>query len=200
VAQGLDREHYIAFRAAIIDHILATDMAHHFDLLAKFRVRAASEEFESSGDSQNRRLLCNALMKAADLSHSALPWDLHEAWSLCVAREFFAQGDEEDRLGMPISPLCDRREGIAGLGKSQQGFITLICLPLYTELAKVAREDLEGVCLLHLERNMEAWGAWEPTKAAEEAVQGEEVEDASGGLSDTDMLYRAKSRSSLSLS
>lgn len=44
--------------------------------------------------------------------------------------EFFAQGDEEVKLGLPVSPLGDRAKVIPS--SSQQGFIEVIVAPLCT--------------------------------------------------------------------
>merc|ERR1712012_502250 len=54
-------------------------------------------------------------------------------WSLRVTQEFFDQGEEERRLGLPVSALCDRKS-LPDLGKSQRGFLEFVCLPLFEEL------------------------------------------------------------------
>ena len=43
--------------------------------------------------------------------------------------EFYKQGDEERRLGLPISPFMDREA--PKLAQCQKGFLEFICLPLY---------------------------------------------------------------------
>merc|ERR1712093_834823 len=74
-------------------------------------------------------------IKAGDIGHSALPWELHEQWSERVTREFWEQGDEERSLGLAISALCDK-ESVGDIGKSQKGFLEFVCLPLFEELSK----------------------------------------------------------------
>lgn len=78
------------------------------------------------------------LFRAADIGHSAKPWDLHQEWSRRVVQEFHNQGDEEKRLGIEVSPLCER-EGF-DMAKSQVGFLQFICLPTWKELARL--EDM----------------------------------------------------------
>ena len=48
------------------------------------------------------------LLHMADISHPGKPWLLHQQWTSRLAEEYYRQGDEEKRLGLPISPLCDR--------------------------------------------------------------------------------------------
>lgn len=170
IMKSLDREIKTAYRSAVIDHILATDMANHFDSVSKVRMRAQQEDFPKAGDMQDRRLLSITVIKAADLSHAALPWHLHSVWSLRVACEFYVQGDDELRMGLPVSPLCDRRQGLEGLGKSQQGFLKFVCLPLFKELAGVGGEVIEQFCMSSIDANCARWGDWTPTDEAEQAV------------------------------
>lgn len=59
------------------------------------------------------------LLHQADISHPAKPWEVHHEWSTRLAEEFYRQGDEEQRQGLPISPLCNRNDG--NLCKSQLG-------------------------------------------------------------------------------
>merc|ERR1712157_508128 len=51
------------------------------------------------------------------------------------ALEFYQQGDEERRIGLPISALCDRG-AVGDFGKSQKGFVEFVCLPLFEALAQ----------------------------------------------------------------
>lgn len=59
------------------------------------------------------------LLHIADISHPGKPWDLHLHWTQRLAEEFHKQGDEEKKLGLPVSPLCDRETG--NLATSQIG-------------------------------------------------------------------------------
>lgn len=53
-------------------------------------------------------LILQALLHAADISNPTRPWDLCYKWTNLVIEEFFAQGDKEREMGLPISNLCDR--------------------------------------------------------------------------------------------
>jgi len=129
-----------ALRSQIIEYILATDMSEHFEVVSKFRVKLDSPDFSMS-IAQDRMFAARMCIKAGDIGHSALPWDLHERWSICCVQEFYEQGDEERSLGLPVSPLCDR-SAVGDVGKSQKGFIEFVCLPLFEVLAD---QELLGI-------------------------------------------------------
>jgi len=75
-------------------------------------------------------------MKCADLGHLALDWALHLKWVQRLEIEFFAQGDREKQLGLPVSFLMDREK--PGASKSQVKFFDFVVLPLFRALARVA--------------------------------------------------------------
>lgn len=54
-------------------------------------------------------------------------WDLHHRWTMLLLEEFFRQGDKEQELGLPFSPLCDRNNTL--VAESQIGFIEFIVEP-----------------------------------------------------------------------
>uniref|UniRef100_A0A0G4F1I5 PDEase domain-containing protein n=1 Tax=Chromera velia CCMP2878 TaxID=1169474 RepID=A0A0G4F1I5_9ALVE len=133
-------------RSAIIDLILDTDMKRvgrsHFEFVSSLKLLLTSPGFASnmspSGslvreverkeeDQKGKQaaedhiwMVTRACLKAADLGYSAKPWRIHFARAVCVTSEFFHQGDTERSMGLPISPLCNRRETTpSGLCKSQ---------------------------------------------------------------------------------
>lgn len=59
--------------------------------------------------SENDRLLVlEMLLKLSDIGGPTRPKDLHLAWVHRLSEEFFAQGDDERALGLPVSPYMDR--------------------------------------------------------------------------------------------
>lgn len=77
-------------------------------------------------------LLLNSAIKFADLNHSSKPLPLHLAWTSRITNEFWELGDKERQLGMPVSPLCDRKTD-TNIPKSQIGFFQFVCVP-YAEV------------------------------------------------------------------
>jgi len=126
--------------------ILGTDTSQHLDNLSNIRVRLSSTNFDPHNDTSDLQRSLGMIFRASDLSHSAKSWDLHQAWSDRLVQEFHEQGDEEQKLGMEISPLCDRHDfDMAG---SQVGFLKFICMPTWKELAilesRMRKLDIEG--------------------------------------------------------
>lgn len=148
----LPDETFTKIRQLLIALILATDTQTHLEGLAEFRCRLNSWEASSrkgaaesaEGDpppfdpvlcsKDQQQTLCT-MFRAADVGHSAKSWELHQEWSMRVVREFHAQGDEELRRGLPVSPLCDR-QGF-NLARSQVGFLQFVCLPTWREMARL---------------------------------------------------------------
>ncbi|XP_026194217.1 uncharacterized protein LOC34619255 [Cyclospora cayetanensis] len=131
----------------VIELILATDMAQHFPILSSFRARIASPAFSVSFNEEDRWMLAKLLIKTGDIGHSMLAWEQHYIWASRVNEEFCKQGDVEERLGLAISPLCDRRKA-AELPAAQCGFLEYIVLPLATEIRSCLERQV-GTPLAH---------------------------------------------------
>merc|ERR1719253_581899 len=133
--KDLNRADKASLRAQIIELILATDMSEHFEIISKFRVKRDSPDFDAEKNEADRRFVARMCIKAGDIGHSGLPWELHQTWSEGVIKEFWLQGDEERSMNLPISALCDRNN-VGDIGKSQKGFLEFVCAPLFDELSK----------------------------------------------------------------
>ncbi|XP_017334367.1 cGMP-inhibited 3',5'-cyclic phosphodiesterase 3B isoform X1 [Ictalurus punctatus] len=127
---NLDHVEFKRFRFLVIEAILATDLKKHFDFLAEFNSKVT--DVNSPGidwTSENDRLLvCQVCIKLADINGPAKERRLHLKWTEGIVNEFYEQGDEEARLGLPISPFMDR--SAPQLAKLQESFITHIVGPL----------------------------------------------------------------------
>lgn len=57
----------------------------------------------------DRLLVMQMVIKLSDINGPCKSHDIHVQWTHRIAEEFYEQGDDEARLGMPISPFMDRR-------------------------------------------------------------------------------------------
>jgi len=179
ILRGCSREKHRLFREHVVDLILATDMSSHFDFLGRFRVRAAAPEFCPQENAEDRRLVTRCLLKAADLGHAALPWEMHESWAMRLLTEFYEQGDEERALGLPVSPMCERSGNVAEFRESQKGFLQFVISPLYKEVASVTLPEVGETCITRLEVNAEDWVKREPSKELVDIVEDPQKSAAS---------------------
>jgi hypothetical protein len=100
-------------------------------------------------------LLLQLIIKVSDVSHPTKPFKHHLEWSKQVTEEFYRQGDEERRLKLAISPLCDR--GTVHVPKSQQGFINYVVKPCMTLFADFCKDPS---LLEDLNNNLSIWARW----------------------------------------
>ena len=156
--------------------ILATDMAHHFELVKKNQALWDNNEF-SWDDPEHRLLAMQLIIKVADISNVSRPFEYADKWCDILNEEFFKQGDLEKSSGIGLtSPLNDREH--PDKPKSQIGFYNFICLPLYSTIARIFPEI--QVNADSVKSNREVWkslaAANETKKKEEEAKKKEEEE------------------------
>lgn len=166
-AKAADLQTY--FRKNLIEMVLATDSTQHDLLMAELTDLAAvssSKEFGSTKSDclstlqqpailKKRQLLLKVLLHASDVSNPTRPRKIMLHWSRKVLMEFWAQGDEERRLGLEISPMCDRAIGMNTVPNGQIGFISFIVKPLYLQVVHILPEVQEAV--RHMEVNVAFW-------------------------------------------
>ncbi|XP_036387265.1 calcium/calmodulin-dependent 3',5'-cyclic nucleotide phosphodiesterase 1B-like [Megalops cyprinoides] len=127
---NLSREEWVEMRALVIEMVLATDMSSH--LLQVKGMRACLQQQERI----DKPKALSLLLHTADISHPTKPWPLHSRWTKALMEEFFRQGDREAELGLPFSPLCDRKNTL--VAQSQIGFIDFIVDPTFSLLTDMA--------------------------------------------------------------
>ncbi|XP_043939909.1 calcium/calmodulin-dependent 3',5'-cyclic nucleotide phosphodiesterase 1B isoform X2 [Protopterus annectens] len=124
---NLTRDEWGELRSLVIEMVLATDMSCHVQQVKSMKTALQSLE----GVDKPKAL--SLLLHAADISHPTKQWSLHSAWTNALMEEFFRQGDKESDLGLPFSPLCDRKSTL--VAPSQIGFIDFIVEPTFSVLA-----------------------------------------------------------------
>jgi len=140
------------FRKTVINCVMATDMAHHFDGVGAFKAQAASGRFSSS---EGRQVLMNMTLHISDISNPARREPVYMHWVSRVMEEFYQQGDRERAADLPISTFMDRTK--PQLKECQRGFLDFIVLPTYTAWTDVFPELPAG--LTNARSNRKRWDA-----------------------------------------
>ena len=87
--------------------------------------------------------LLKVMVHSADISNPTKDWEVSKEWSERVAKEFFAQGDAERKLGLPVSANMDRET--TNKAKMSLGFIDFIVAPLFTNVVKLLPAGSEAI-------------------------------------------------------
>ncbi|CAD8126773.1 unnamed protein product [Paramecium sonneborni] len=139
------------FRKYCLNLILDTDLTRHFQLMNRFQNYLDLSESQLS----DKTLVMSICIKCADVGHGAKQLRLHKLWSRRIIEEFFLQGDLENYLKVPISPMCDRKQSVA---KSQEGFLKAIVLPMFNAFANLLQNDkMNQICLQQIYENLQYW-------------------------------------------
>ncbi|XP_076459708.1 dual specificity calcium/calmodulin-dependent 3',5'-cyclic nucleotide phosphodiesterase 1A-like isoform X2 [Babylonia areolata] len=134
IAMNLSKEEFREFRTLVIDMVLATDMSSHFQQIKNMKhLLSMPENIEKSK-------ALSLVLHCADISHPSKDWELHSRWTSLLLEEFFRQGDREQELGLPFSPLCDRKNTL--VAESQIGFIDFIVEPSFQVMGDMLEKIL----------------------------------------------------------
>jgi hypothetical protein len=151
IFKNIEEDDYKDIRRNMIDIVLATDSAHHFNELAKFKSRLTSDDFDPSGN--DKMTVVKMMVHLADISNPIKHFELALIWTGLLYDEFFKQGDKEVEDGKQISFLMNRKtENIAG---SSVGFCKMLALPAYEALVQVIPKA--EYCLENLHYNVIRW-------------------------------------------
>lgn len=138
------------FKKRMMGTILATDMAKHAEDLASFKRKielngvkkelgngsAVIDKTSAKTIFDSQQQVMEIALHAADVSVPCRPnFELVRKWTYLLFEEFFDQGDVEKRNNLSVSFLCDRKT--TNVAKSQNGFISFIVLPLFTQITEL---------------------------------------------------------------
>ncbi|XP_047424699.1 calcium/calmodulin-dependent 3',5'-cyclic nucleotide phosphodiesterase 1C-like [Mugil cephalus] len=129
ILSNLSRDDWRKLRTLVVEMVFATDMSCHFQQIKVMKSLLQQPELI------DKPKALSLLLHTADISHPAKQWDLHHQWTMSLLEEFFRQGDREAELGLPFSPLCDRKSTM--VAQSQIGFIDFIVEPTFTVLTEM---------------------------------------------------------------
>uniref|UniRef100_A0ABM5F915 Phosphodiesterase n=1 Tax=Pogona vitticeps TaxID=103695 RepID=A0ABM5F915_9SAUR len=135
ILSNLTTDEWRELRRLVIEMVLATDMSHHFQQMSSIKhILERHQQLERA----HKDKIMSMVVHAADVSHPAKPWTLHQRWAEALMEEFFQQGDKEAELGLPVSSLCDRKT--TNIAASQIGFIDVIVKPIFVLLLDAVNE------------------------------------------------------------
>eukprot|EP00003_Mantamonas_plastica_P031920 TRINITY_DN847_c0_g1_i1.p1 TRINITY_DN847_c0_g1~~TRINITY_DN847_c0_g1_i1.p1 ORF type:complete len:449 (-),score=139.16 TRINITY_DN847_c0_g1_i1:177-1523(-) len=146
---GLSAEEYIALRKIIVECILETDPANHFETTTRFSAFVSTFNKE---DPIERLFLCKVVLHCADISNPAKEWDVSQQWTLCLVEECAAQGKLEMEQGLPVQPL---NQTYTNPAKNTVNFIDFVVYPIFDLMCSLLPEA--SVFLDNLHKNRERW-------------------------------------------
>jgi len=160
IFETLSRADFFESRRICIEAILHTDMVHHFDMIKEaqmlYQMNFDALEQDPVGlfcEKETKRKVMNLFLHAADISNPCKPWSICQHWAIRCLEEFFAQGDLEKQLGIPVQMLNDRTK--VNRPFSQINFIEIMIVPL--EAAKVKLFPTLSETTEFLQSNMQEW-------------------------------------------
>lgn len=136
----------------IVQSVLATDMARHFDYMKE--ISRFTEKENLPRDEQYRMLVCCLLIKCADISNVARRLDISSRWGIVLSKEFAEVEALELALGLKEkSPASDEKinlhdyvfdnhmpipvDKLSALAKGQIYFINTFAKPLFTAVSEL---------------------------------------------------------------
>jgi len=147
--ESMAKDEFKKLRAAVIELVLATDLATSFEKVGKWQAHVKSLK----GGCEDGALFTLMCLKCADLAHPTKPAVVHQRWTELITVEFHDQGDKEKERGIPISPLCNRQTD-TDLAKSQIGFIDFCVKPVFEAFTSACNAKQ---AMQHLSRNYAHW-------------------------------------------
>ncbi|OHT07438.1 3'5'-cyclic nucleotide phosphodiesterase family protein [Tritrichomonas foetus] len=171
---SLDESEITKMWALLINLILSTDMAKHFQIVEQGNEMLAKKRQWQKSE-KDRLLVMELMIKTADISNVSRRFDIANLWCTDLCEEFFRQGDFEKASGMECSPMNDREH--LDVEKSQIAFYHSVCLPLFELDAKI----MPGMKALveQVTKNMAIWERRleEKHKQEEEEAEKKRIEE-----------------------
>jgi len=163
-------------KSKVAELVLATDMSRHRQYYSEFQEWCTTalkdsgakgvedEAFLSWIESRiptlnpaERTLLMCMVLKCADLANVVKPVDQAEAWAHRIMLEFYAQGERELALALPLTQPSKGDNGEWLLAKHQLGFLENVVGPLYDLVMSLANKDSRSIVQSHAKKNAEIW-------------------------------------------
>ncbi|XP_074857848.1 dual specificity calcium/calmodulin-dependent 3',5'-cyclic nucleotide phosphodiesterase 1A [Carettochelys insculpta] len=176
ILANVTKDDWRELRSLVIEMVLSTDMSGHFQ-----QIKAMRHTLQQTEGIDKAKAM-SLILHAADISHPAKCWELHYRWTTALMEEFFRQGDKEAALGLPFSPLCDRKSTM--VAQSQIGFIDFIVEPTFSLLM----DSMEKIIIPLIEE----------TSKSESSAFGTPSQHSLGAVSNADAQRRPSVKSTTS--
>ncbi|CAA7264267.1 unnamed protein product [Cyclocybe aegerita] len=139
------------FRKILWQSVIATDMGVHEDFMQRFR-RAI--EGEASSLCARQIIICQALLKNADISNPTRPFLVSKHWANALMQEWTAQAHLEEEF--QLQPSVMSSDDPIKETESQIFFITRFAKPLLDLTVRAVPEM--SMHLTHCKNNLQTWG------------------------------------------
>jgi len=172
---GFTHDEYKHVRAMMVDMVLGTEMAAHFEVVQMFQSKLGDEGIKLQV-AEDKKLAMKMLLHVADVSNPARNFELAGRWTKQVMEEFYSQGDQERANNLNVSPFMNRQSNAVNIPKCQVGFIDFIVEPLHKVWAQfLAQEDIGNAATAEIASTLMTNVAgnrtyWNTRKLDEEAI------------------------------
>jgi len=137
-----------SFRKLLYKTLLATDMSVHCDFMEAFQSMGTGEEAESN---KRQVLVCQALIKCADISNPGRPHQVSKKWAAALMDEWTRQANLERHLHLPPSvnpsddPLAEARSQVFFIGNFTKPLFSLVAtsIPQMQQYADRCQDNLD---------------------------------------------------------
>ena len=147
LCSGMSRPDALRLRRLIIPLVLATDTARHAQLVEAGRRAPGGLRIGEEG-SEERLLALKLVLKLADVGNATKSFPYALRWAAGITAEFWAQGDRERELQLPLLPSNDRHA--RAFLASQLAFLEHVAEPLYSTAGLLLGPELATSLLARL--------------------------------------------------
>lgn len=179
----------IPMRGLMINSILATDMGMHFNYMKELG-NLQDKVYHNNGTDgwspqvldDYRILTCALLVKCADISNVARPFEVAVKWANILQLEFANQGVMEKDVGIPTTLFGGPPElgNIIKLGNSQNSFMNIFARPLFEAVTDIL--PAMAFAVDEMKANQDIWTEKIKEQSVKEHMMGWKKQRSSEGL------------------
>merc|ERR1719469_1493524 len=115
-------------------------------------------------------MLLEAFLKMADQGQNCMPFGIHARGVAALEEEWFAQGDQERALGMPITGSHDRSKDT--LSMLQPGFLGKLVRPILEPYRFLISQQFGEQLIQDIDANKTRWEGIVKKHGTDTTVQG----------------------------